>query len=80
MRSREKPIITQKKRGTKERREKKRHLLEVGRVVDFSGGNESLLDTPGLDESVEDGGGSSLVVGSRSSCSSERLLANDGTG
>ena len=54
--------------------------MEVGRVVDFGRGDESLLDTPGLNESVEDGSGSSLVVGSRSSSSSERLLSDDGTG
>lgn len=54
--------------------------LEVRRVVDFGRSDEGFLDTSRLDESVEDGSGSCLVVGTGSSSSSEGLLTDNSSG
>jgi hypothetical protein len=52
----------------------------VGRVGKLGDLSKVLLDASGGSESVEDGHGTRLVVGSGSTSSSERLLSDDGTG
>ena len=54
-------------------------LQDVGRVVEIFQANEVLLDTPRTDEAIEDVDASSLIIGSTSTSTTERLLANNST-
>lgn len=54
-------------------------LLEVGGVDVGGRVDGGLLDGAGRNESVEDGDGTSLVVGTRSTSTTEGLLTDDGT-
>ena len=55
-------------------------LDQVAGVSVVGNSNKGLLDGPGRGEPVKDGHGTTLVVGSGSPGTSERLLSNNGTG
>lgn len=60
-------------------RPRTKSLLEVAGVDVGGRVDGGLLDSTGRNESVEDGDGTGLVVGTRGTSTTEGLLANDGT-